>query len=297
MGDICVVTVAHGRHAHLANQLRMLAASDPDSTHVVVAINDDRIADVVAEHRGGRDVYVLAMGSHKAGLPLAAARNLGVRHALAEGAEVIVLLDVDCVLAPGALSHYAEAASMFPSALLCGAVTYLTEGTSIPDRADLLHPLRNPHADRPDPAPGAYEPGDNHNLFWSLSAALTPATWLRIEGFCEEYVGYGGEDTDFAWTARTRGVDLVWVGGADAYHQHHPVSSPPIEHVDAIVRNAHLFHNRWGQWPMVGWLRAFAERGLVAFDGTTLSVHGGNDGRGGFPTDEQSGSRSPRENP
>ncbi len=112
----------------------------------------------------------------------------------------------------------------------------------------------------------------NHNLFWSLSAALTPATWSQVGGFCEEYVGYGGEDTDFAWLARSRGVELAWVGGADAYHQHHPVSSPPVEHVEAIVRNAHLFHKRWNEWPMRGWLEAFAERGLVTFDGVTLTV-------------------------
>lgn len=271
MADICVVTVVHGRHDHLANQLRLIALSDPDSVHVVVAMNDERIADVVAEHRGGRNVHVLSMDATGAGLPLAAARNLGVSHALAEGAEVIVLLDVDCILDPGALGRYAEAAAVFPSSLLCGAVTYLAEGTSIPDRADLLHPLRNPHPARPAPAPGSCEPGGNHSLFWSLSAALTPATWLKIEGFCEDYVGYGGEDTDFAWTARSRGIDLVWVGGADAYHQHHPISSPPIEHVGAIVRNAHVFHDRWGEWPMTGWLEAFAERGLVTFDGTTLT--------------------------
>ncbi|MFD0427690.1 glycosyltransferase family 2 protein [Streptomyces zhihengii] len=46
-------------------------------------------------------------------------------------------------------------------------------------------------------------------------------------GFCEQYTGYGGEDTDFAATATRSGVDLWWVGGAEAYHQHHPVHTPP----------------------------------------------------------------------
>ena len=68
--------------------------------------------------------------------------------------------------------------------------------------------------------------------------------------------------------ARRQGVDLVWVGGAHAYHQHHPVSSPPVEHLDDILRNAATYHRRWGEWPMEGWLQAFAERGLVTYDGS-----------------------------
>jgi N-acetylglucosaminyl-diphospho-decaprenol L-rhamnosyltransferase len=53
------------------------------------------------------------------------------------------------------------------------------------------------------------------------------------------------------------------VRDAAAFHQHHAVSSPPVEHVDDILRNAALFHDRWGDWPMTGWLAAFEELGLV----------------------------------
>ncbi|MET0931866.1 MAG: hypothetical protein ABWX74_20295, partial [Aeromicrobium sp.] len=60
-------------------------------------------------------------------------------------------------------------------------------------------------------------------------------------------------------------------------HQHHPVSSPPLEHVEDIVRNATVFHDRWGAWPMGGWLDAFEERGLVRRreDGTYEVVRNG----------------------
>ena len=40
-------------------------------------------------------------------------------------------------------------------------------------------------------------------------------------------------------------------------------SDPPVEHVADIVRNANLFHERWGWWPMAGWLEAFDARGLA----------------------------------
>ena len=37
-------------------------------------------------------------------------------------------------------------------------------------------------------------------LFWSLSFALDAGDWDALGGFCEDYVGYGGEDTDFGQT-------------------------------------------------------------------------------------------------
>jgi hypothetical protein len=49
---------------------------------------------------------------------------------------------------------------------------------------------------------------------------------------------------------------------ADPYRQRHPVSDPPIEHLEVIVSNAHIFHARWGRWPMPGWFDAL-ERSLV----------------------------------
>lgn len=88
-------------------------------------------------------------------------------------------------------------------------------------------------------------------------------------GFDEAFTGYGGEDTDFAWNLREHGIDLLWVGGAHAYHQWHPVSSPPWEHLDDILRNAARFRDKWGEWPMQGWLDAFEEQGAIALiDGT-----------------------------
>jgi hypothetical protein len=34
-----------------------------------------------------------------------------------------------------------------------------------------------------------------------------------------------------------------------------------------ILRNAELYQSRWGTTPMLGWLEAFEERGLVRRDG------------------------------
>jgi GT2 family glycosyltransferase len=107
----------------------------------------------------------------------------------------------------------------------------------------------------------------SYEVFWSLSFALDAATWLAIGGFDEAYTGYGGEDTDFGQRACARGVPSRALGGAVVYHQWHPAPDPPLQHLRDIVRNARLFHQRWGWWPMRGWLAAFAELGLIRYDG------------------------------
>lgn len=232
MGPIrtAVITIAAGREAHLARQVEGLRAAPPHD-HVVVGIDAMR---------------------------LAAARNEGA--ARASGAELLVFLDVDCIPGPALLDRYAAAARAAPHALLCGPVAYLPPGRYAPEDAE-------PHPARPDPPDGELVRGGDHRLFWSLSFAVTAATWARIGGFDEGYAGYGAEDTDLGQRARAAGVELAWVGGAVAYHQHHGSQNPPVDHLHDIVRNATRFHSIWGWWPMEGWLEAFAERGLAAYDG------------------------------
>ena len=267
-----VVTVAHGRHDHLAHQLRLLAVSDPLTPHVVVAVADPVVADVVDEHRGGRRVRVVEHPTHPDGLPIAAARNHGVNAALEDGASAVVLLDVDCLAGTGTIDRYASLACTGRSAILCGTVTYLPEGVVPPTHPLDLRIHRRPHPARPAPDPDTFVAGGDHRLFWSLSAGLSASTWRLLGGFCEDYVGYGGEDTDLGQIAAAVGVDLVWVGGADVYHQHHPVSHPSVEHLGAIVRNARIYRRRWGSWPMEGWLAELAEAGLVQWTEDGLDV-------------------------
>ncbi|MEU0787692.1 galactosyltransferase-related protein [Streptomyces sp. NPDC006173] len=204
-------------------------------------------------------------------LPLARARNLGASRALQDGADLLVFLDVDCVPGERLLERYIEVASdpAYHHALLCGTVAYLPPPG--PDGYDLssIHSLAEPHPGRPAPAPGEILEGIDHKLFWSLSFALTADTWHAIGGFCEEYEGYGGEDTDYGQRAHTADTRLLWVGGAPAFHQYHPTSSPPVGHLRDILRNAAIFQRRWGWWPMNGWLDEFADLGLIHWSHAT----------------------------
>ncbi|WP_253272633.1 glycosyltransferase family 2 protein [Arsenicicoccus sp. oral taxon 190] len=261
-----VVTIAAGRHRHLLAQREHLRALPEPPHHVVVAMGDPEIPRLLDDDPGTEVVEVPVVDGR---LPLGEARNVGAAAALAGGAELLVLLDVDCLPGPQLLERYAAAAESpgGSASLLCGPVTYLPPEAGSPPPGELAAWTR-PHPARPAPADGTLLRGGDHRLFWSLSFACTPATWQRLGGFCADYDGYGAEDTDLGMVARREGVDVVWVGGAHAYHQHHRVSSPPVEHLDDILRNAATYHARWDSWPMEGWLEEFDRLGLAHHDGT-----------------------------
>jgi GT2 family glycosyltransferase len=267
---VAVVTIAHGRHEHLRHQRRgLLRSTLSPSHHVLVAMDDPALAQ--APPPGSSPTVVRQISRTTDGLPLAAARNLGARTAVDLGAELLVFLDVDCIPSPGCVAAYATAAERSDSRdrLLCGPVAYLPPGPPGGPDLDRLHELATPHPARPSPAPGQVVLDDDRaTLFWSLSFAVRPDTWDAIGGFDESYVGYGGEDTDFAQRAEQRGVGLAWVGSATAFHQHHPVSDPPVEHAADIVRNATIFWRRWGFWPMRAWLEQLCDLGVVRRDGS-----------------------------
>lgn len=260
-----VVTIAANRDAHLRLHLRSLTRSSlPAHEHVVVAIGDPSVADVVASE--GSTARLRWIAHDRGPLPLAHARNVGAAAALSGGAELLVFLDVDCIAGRTMLRRYVDAAQCHRNALLCGPVTYLPPPGSSGYDLDHIHELHRPHPARPAPPAGTVLTGTNYDLFWSLSFAVAADTWHRIGGFCTEYTGYGGEDTDLAHTAAAAGVGLRWVGGADTFHQYHPVSDPPVEHLRDILTNATVFHRRWGRWPMQRWLRAFEKLGLITYD-------------------------------
>ena len=264
MTRVGVVTIAHGRHDHLLNQHRSLARSSrrPDA-YVVVAMDDPDIRPLTHD---GLPREVVHVDRDARGLPLAAARNRGVGHALDAGVDVVVLLDVDCLAGAELVTTYAAVVGRDPHTVWSGPVTYLPPSVGGYD-LDRLDALDDPHPARPAPAPGEVLRNSDPNLFWSLSFALSADAWRGVGGFHEGYAGYGGEDTDFGRLVVRRGLSHGWVGGARAYHQFHEVSDPPVEHLEDILRNGALFSRRWGSWPMQGWLDEFEAQGLIAREG------------------------------
>ena len=267
-----VVTIAHGRHEHLRGQgWGLLQQTQQPDDYVVVAMGDPDIADVA--HEQHPDPLVVELPADPTDLPLARARNAGAEAAVAAGAEVLVFLDVDCIPEPTTVERYAAVlASDLASApvVACGEVRYLPAVAHPRDyRLPGLAERAEPHPSRPAPVRDAVLAGADVRLFWSLSFAVRTPDWRALGGFDEAFSGYGAEDTDFGQRLAAAHGELLWVGGAAAYHQHHGSEVPPVRHLHSIVRNANVFRDRWGWFPMEGWLAEFEARHLAELDPAT----------------------------
>ncbi len=283
---VASLTPAHGRHHHLRPQLEAILRGTLVPDLVVVAAMDDPVVPEVVESvwaqvdRPARpEVLTFPVARDEGHLPLARARNAAATRAIAAGADLLVFLDVDCLPSPVLVERYAAGWAEVGRApdtpvVLSGPVNYLPPrrpGQDRYDPADLA--ASRPHPARPAPGDGRCVPMDDLRLFWSLSFATGTVDWEQVGGFDEGYQGYGGEDTDFALTVQRAGGRGYWVGGATAYHQHHAVDDPPRQHLADIVRNSNRFHQRWGFFPMSGWLEAFESEGLVTRSGRPPRLH------------------------
>jgi N-acetylglucosaminyl-diphospho-decaprenol L-rhamnosyltransferase len=264
---IAVVTIVRGRHAHLVAQQRsLLHGSRQPTVYVVVSMGDPELAPHLMPELEG---HVVDIPADPQRLPLAAARNLGAGRAFDEGADAVIMLDVDCLAGHDLVHGYAECVATEPSIVWSGPVTYLPPAGPQGYDVAALAELDDPHPARPAPPPGDLVRGASPDLFWSLSFVAHHSAWEIVGGFCEEYAGYGAEDTDFGHSVISRGAELGWAGTPRAYHQHHTTFDPPVQHLDDILRNGQIFHSRWGRWPMEGWLRDFERMGLVERHGDT----------------------------
>jgi len=262
---VAAIIVTAGRDRHLARTLAGLARQHRPPDEVIVVRMDAEPS--LAVGAAGAPTTI-ALGAHdRTALPLARARNAGAEEAADH--DHLVFLDVDCIPAADVVVAYEDALTCWPGAVVSGPARYLDEGWDRPppgvgDDAALAARSRPPAA-RPVPAAGAaIEVGPE--LFWSLAFGVSSATWQRVGGFDEGYVGYGAEDTDFGYRARAASVPVVLVPDGVVFHQWHPPSRRDPALLAGMVANARRFRRRWGVWPMAGWFDELARAGLVRFD-------------------------------
>jgi hypothetical protein len=262
-----VLTLVRGRADRLRNLMRGLARQTLRPRELVIAWMQPESAPDLPDP--GCPVRHLHVPGEP--MPLAAARN---RAAAAASGDLLVFLDVDCIPGPTLVAAYAEAASA-ERGLFLGEVLYLPPdaiaGGPAPDPAALDRLGRSHPARPPLPETGLRREPDAGQL-WGLSFALPAEAWRAVGGMDERYVGYGGEETDLAARLAGDGLPTFWVAGARAYHQHHPVHVPPLQHFAPILANATRFHARHGRWCMTYWLEQFRAAGLIAWDTEAAAI-------------------------
>jgi N-acetylglucosaminyl-diphospho-decaprenol L-rhamnosyltransferase len=262
-----VLTLVRGRAASLRNLMQGLARqSTPPGELVIAWMQPEPIPDLPDPGCPVRHLHVPGEP-----MPLAAARN---RAAEAAAGDLLIFLDVDCIPASGLVGAYAAAGA---EGLLLGEVLYLPpEAGPALDAPDLddaaLDRLGRPHPARPKvPETGLRREPDPGQL-WGLSFALPARAWRSVGGMDEGFTGYGGEETDFAARLAATGLPTDWVAGARAYHQHHPVHVPPLQHFTPILANAARFRARHGRWCMTYWLDQFRAAGLIEWDAAAPAI-------------------------
>ena len=256
--SLSVLTLVRGRRAHLVNLMLSLGAQTRRPDELVIAfMQEDAEPDLPAI---GLPVRTLTVTDEA--LPLARARNCA---AAAASGDTLVFLDVDCIASPTLVESF-ERAVTSERGLFLGEVLYLPEGAATgPLDMERLDAVGIAHPSKPSMPETGLRREPDAGEFWGLSFALRRSLWNRLGGMDENFVGYGGEETDLAARLDTVGIPVWWTAGARAYHQHHPVHIPPLNHFGSIIRNARRFHEKHGRWCMTYWLGQFAEMGLIAW--------------------------------
>ncbi|WP_406827104.1 glycosyltransferase family 2 protein [Pedobacter sp. KACC 23697] len=247
--NISLVTIVKNRRDALINMISGLERGTAQPSELVIIHMNEEPCQLPACTFPLRQRVVNSIHH----LPLAAARNAAVSFARHEQ---VVFLDADCIPAKDFLSGYHKAFTS-SDALISGRVRYLTAQAM--EKKDLFERMREysmPDLLRENVDQYPYE------LFWSLNFGCSKGVFRKIGGFDELFTGYGAEDTDFAFAAKARQIPMNTID-AMAFHQYHPSYDPPMNHLSDIISNARTFQEKWGIWPMEGWLNKFERAGLI----------------------------------
>lgn len=242
------VVVSTHTTRHLARVLVGLAHQRrPADTLVVSTDNDSReIADVVIQHAKGPALLVQrpAADQGRSGQT----RNNGVRALLTRGGDphaIVVFLDGDCVPAPDLLSVYQHLCGRRRLALgfridLTQSQTdafddaALAEGREpVQPTAEQLELLRRRTARAKRQAllrrSGLGKPHKPKLLSANFAACLSDL--VAVNGFDEEYQGYGQEDDDLGRRLYRAGCrPVIAISTARVYHLYHPTRAPQDWH-------------------------------------------------------------------
>ncbi|MFC3104717.1 glycosyltransferase family 2 protein [Salinisphaera aquimarina] len=254
--EISVLTLVRNRQTQLDNFLRALRWQTGALFEVVIASMQPEVPAI----EDGLPFPVRVVSVPGTILPLAAARN---RAAYAAQGELLIFLDIDCIAAPGLVANYARALRAYDACLM-GEVRYLPAEASVPTLDYLaLSELAIQHPARPAPPADGLCSEDNPRMLWGLSFALRRNRFFAAGGLDAGYTGYGGEETDFALRLAAINSRFAWLADAQALHQWHSISRPPLNHFREIIANAQRFRAIWGSWCLEYWLDAFVQMGLI----------------------------------
>ena len=188
-------------------------------------------------------------------LPIARARNRGFA---ACESNTVVYVDVDCLVSPTLLESLMTVSG--PCKVITTDVAFLP---TVPEQVD--YPSLARLASRPSAE--IVEKEEAFIAFHTRLFAIQKQDFDELNGFDEQFTGYGVSDADFAARCKAAGYSLLRVDDG-VLHQFHPRFEPPVNHLFDIVNNAAPYKERWGAYPFSHYLEQFAKDGWINDDYT-----------------------------
>ncbi len=246
---VSIITVNWNNAAQTAALLRSLRAMDiPADVRVQTAVVDNGPQDCSSQVLGRLFPEINVIRSRE-NAGYAAAANLGIRHALADGADYIWLLNNDTVADSKALvALLAAATELARPAILSPLIYYLAEPTVIWFAGGQLDDrLKSIHVGQGERDRGQYR--GTRSVDWvSGCAPFFSRQVLEMTGLWPtEYFLYL-EDVDWCLAARERGIGCYVVGQARLWHD---VSSSVNTLEPAVLR-----YYAWRNYYLLGRRRA-----------------------------------------
>ncbi len=270
---LSVVTLVRNRNQMLAAFLAGWALQELDELEVVVvrAGGDEDPTEVSRRHPALRVRHIdlpASLGGES--IAYSHARNAGARATIGDR---LVFCDADTIPTAGVARRLHDVLGEH-DALVTGEVHYL------PPDVDTLRPIAElqssarPHPGRPTPKfeTVAVDLSFRHELVWGLCMGMRASTFHEVGGFDESFRGYAGEDTDLAMAVEHSGRPAGLVTRAIVLHQHHDSFEPPLHQLRATIANAQRYREKWGVWPMGGWLAQFADLGLITWSDESIEI-------------------------
>lgn len=198
------------------NTLELLAGLTREPATVLVVDNASTDGTLTAVRERHPNVRTLQTGAN---LGFAGGNNAGIAHALAEGADIVGVLNNDTLVEPGFLGPLVDALVGPALRAVSPDIRYATEpelswfrGGVIDTRAGRPHHLAA--AEQPDPAgdPVASE------ILSGCCLLASARTWRRV-GLFDEGMFLIFEDSDWSIRAREAGVELAVVRASRIRHK------------------------------------------------------------------------------
>ena len=265
MSSISICTIYAKRKLHLQNLVESLNLSSMQPYELIIVCMNDELPDLPET---SFKIKTATLNTKDKRLPLAEARN---RAAASAEKERLVFLDVDCICHRDLVAIFNYHLER-EDALYQGSVRYLASDWQKSnwtwkslEAQSSFHSLQGKEVEEMQKLVHPFE------LFWSLCFGINKKTFFSFGGFDPSFVGYGAEDTDFAFTARAHDIPFYKIS-AKAYHQYHPSYDPPLNHLEDIVNNAKNFYRKWQIMPMKKWLDRFSQMGYLKISDRDLEI-------------------------